>query len=257
MWNPFRQRPRREKPAWLSRLLRWWRITWRIAVVLVALDLFYLAHIWPDWDAFSRGTVSRSQFIENYQQRRQQDTALPRLRWTPVKLEQIPQHMQRAVIVAEDARFYWHNGFDIVAFREAMDYNLENMEFKYGASTLSQQTVKNMFLSPSRNPLRKWHELVLTLGMEFNVSKDRILETYLNVAEFGEGVYGVEAAARYYWDIPASALTPGQAAELAASLPGPRWHNPRSRSRRFLRRADKILFYLRDSADPANAKKQR
>lgn len=249
MWNPFRQRKQRKKAGWPARVSCWWRRIWRLGLVLVALDIFYLMHIWPDWEAFSHGAVGRSRFIDNYVQRRQQEAGLPPLRWSPVKLTHLPPHIQRAVIVAEDARFYQHNGFDVIAFREAMDYNLENRELKYGASTLSQQTVKNMFLSPSRNPLRKWHELVLTVGMEFNVSKDRILETYLNVAEFGEGIYGVEAAAHYYWHRPASRLTTRQVAELVATLPGPRWHNPHTRTRRFLRRTDKILAYLSHSAD--------
>lgn len=245
MFNPFRRRrSRHKKTGMMARLAGWWRWGWRVLVILVALDIFYLMHIWPDWEAFSRGPVNRSQFIENYLQQRQQNPGMPPLRWSPVALQYIPKYMQRAVIVGEDARFYWHNGFDLIAFREAMDYNLENLELKYGASTLSQQTIKNMFLSPSRNPLRKWHELILTLGMEFNVSKDRILETYLNVAEFGKGVYGVEAAAHYYWGIPVTQLSLRQAAELAASLPSPRKHNPRSRTRWFLRRTEKIFYYL-------------
>ncbi|MGD8576367.1 MAG: monofunctional biosynthetic peptidoglycan transglycosylase [Thiohalophilus sp.] len=249
MWNPLKRRKKRKQTGWPGRVSRWWRIIWKLAVVLVALDLFYLMHIWPDWNAFSHGAVDRSQFIVSYAERRKQDASLPPLRWVPIRLESISPYMQRAVIVAEDARFYWHNGIDVIAFREAMDYNLEKGKLKYGGSTLSQQTVKNMFLSPSRNPLRKWHELILTLGMEFNVSKDRILETYLNVAEFGEGIYGVEAAARYYWNRSASRLTIRQAAELAATLPGPRWDNPHTRTRRFLRRTDKILFYLTRSDD--------
>ncbi len=244
MWNPFRRHKRHKQPGRLARWSRWWRWGWRIGLVLLALDVFYLVHIWPDWNDFSHGTVNRSRFIDNYLKKRELSPDLPRLRWSPVPLEYIPPHMQRAVIIGEDSRFYWHNGFDLIAFRKAMDYNLENLELKYGASTLSQQTVKNMFLSGSRNPLRKWHELVLTIGMEFNVSKDRILETYLNVAEFGRGIYGVEAAAHHYWGIPVSRLSLRQAAELAASLPSPRKHNPGTRTRRFLRRTGKILFYL-------------
>ena len=215
-----------------------------MALVLLALDIFYLIHIWPDWQAFAQGPIAKSKFIQLYQQKQKAELSLPRLRWQPVPLNTIPKHMQRAVIIGEDARFYYHNGFDVIAFREAMDYNLENMQLKYGASTLSQQTVKNMFFSASRNPLRKWHELVFTLGMEFNVSKQRILETYLNIAEFGRGIYGVHAAARHYWGIPARALSPQQASELAASLPSPRKHNPATRTARFLRRSEKIYRYM-------------
>ncbi len=114
----------------------------------------------------------------------------------------------------------------------------------YGGSTISQQTAKNLFLSASRNPLRKWHELLLTLGMEYHLSKDRILELYLNIAEFGPGIYGVEAAARHYWGVPAQHLTRSQAAQIAATLPSPKKHNPATRSARFLAHTNKIIRWM-------------
>ncbi len=163
-------------------------------------------------------------------------------------MQQIPAHMQRAVVVAEDSRFYWHAGFDLIAFKEAMDNNMTEGRFAFGGSTISQQTVKNIFLSSSRNPLRKWHELIITWGMEKNLSKKRILELYLNIAEFGRGVYGVEAAARHYWGIPARRLSIIQAAELAATLPSPRKNNPRTRTKAFERRVEKILRWMRPNA---------
>jgi len=150
----------------------------------------------------------------------------------------------RAVIVAEDSRFYEHEGVDLEALKEAMEYNLSQKRLAYGASTLSQQITKNLFLNPSRNPLRKWHELVLTLGMERNLSKRRILEYYLNLAEFGRGIYGVEAAARYYWDVPVSRLSWRESIELAATLPSPVANNPRSNTRAFKRRVNKIRRYF-------------
>ncbi len=152
--------------------------------------------------------------------------------------------MIRAVIVAEDARFYEHEGIDIEALKEAMEYNLSVKRLVYGGSTISQQTVKNVFLSPSRNPLRKWHELLLTIGMERILSKKRVLEHYLNVAEFGRGIYGVDAAARYYWGIPASRLTNRQSIELAATLPSPVKNNPKTRTESFHKRTKKIRRYF-------------
>jgi monofunctional biosynthetic peptidoglycan transglycosylase len=125
-----------------------------------------------------------------------------------------------------------------------MEHNLSQQRMVYGASTISQQTVKNMFLSPSRNPLRKWHELWLTLGMERSLSKRRILEHYLNVAEFGRGIYGVDAAARYYWGIPARRLTSRQAIELAATLPSPVRNNPHTATPSFRKRVRKIRRYF-------------
>ena len=113
-----------------------------------------------------------------------------------------------------------------------------------GGSTISQQTVKNLFLDASRNPLRKWHELVLTVGMERALSKRRIVEIYLNIAEFGRGIYGVDAAARFYWGISASELTERQSIELAATLPSPIGHNPATRTRSFQNRVRKMQRYL-------------
>ena len=237
MWLSFRQRRRRARLSDYGRYLRWGI---RLGLVLIALDVFYLIHIWPDWQQFGQGPIAKSRFIQGYETRRQTDKSLPPLRWRAVPLSRIPKKVQRAVIVAEDARFYTHNGIDVIAFREAMDYNLQKGRMKYGASTLTQQTVKNMFFSASRNPLRKWHELIFTFGMEFNVSKKRILETYLNIAEFGKGIYGVEAAAQYYWGRNVSGLNRWQAAQLAATLPSPVKHNPASRTKVFLQRAQRV-----------------
>lgn len=235
----FRQSHRRSRSPFKAyrRYLRW---SVRLGLVLIALDVFYLIHIWPDWEQFSQGPVTKSRFIHNYEAQRKIDKSLPPLRWQPVPLSRIPKQVQRAVIVAEDARFYSHHGIDLIAFREAMSYNLQTRQLKYGASTISQQTVKNMFFSASRNPLRKWHELILTIGMEFNVSKKRILMTYLNIAEFGEGIYGIEAAAQHYWESGVSSLNYWQAAQLAATLPSPLKHNPATYTPTFIHRARKI-----------------
>jgi len=217
---------------------------WRVGLILLVLDSIYLAHIWPDWQRFGRGPALRSQFILSYQQQRKHNLALPPLRWNPVPGSALPSDLRRAVVIGEDARFYHHHGIDLIALGDAMDTNLELMKFKYGGSTISQQTVKNLYLSSSRNPLRKWHELILTLAMEFHVSKYRILSAYLNIAEFGEGIYGAEAAAQYYWHIPVSQLTEYQAAELAATLPSPRQNNPQTQTRYFQQRAQRIYGWM-------------
>ena len=221
--------------------LRW---CWRLLPVLVMMDIGYLIGIWPDWELYSEGPVQRSSFIRSYEFEQHRHADWPRLRWNPVPMATFPRSVVRAVIVAEDARFYEHEGVDIEALKDAMKYNLSKKKLIYGASTISQQTVKNIFLSPSRNPLRKWHELVLTIGMERNLSKERILEQYLNVAEFGRGLYGVDAAARYYWGIPASGLSSLQAIELAATLPSPADNNPKTRTRSFQNRVKKIRRYF-------------
>jgi len=225
----------------LKRALRWGLL---VLLVLVVMDVGYLVGIWPQWGLYREGPIQRSSFIRDYQTERQQHPDWPRLRWNPVSIQNIPKAMVRAVIAAEDSRFYEHDGVDLEAFKEAMEHNLSEQRMVYGASTISQQTVKNMFLSPSRNPLRKWHELWLTIGMERNLSKKRILEHYLNVAEFGRGIYGVDAAARYYWGIPANRLTSRQAIELAATLPSPVKNNPRTATKSFRKRVRKIRRYF-------------
>lgn len=231
--------------------------TLRLLLFLLVVDAFYLAVTWPDWQGIATGAVPKSRFIQDYERRAADDRNLPRLHWQPVPLSAMPKHLTRAVILAEDGRFYGHSGFDLQAFREAMDYNFEKGRLARGASTISQQTVKNLFLSSARNPLRKWHELVLTWGMEQRLKKQRILEIYLNVAEFGRGIYGVQAAAQAYYGVNVESLTPRQAAELAATLPGPAKHNPATRTRFFERHSAKILSLLQrypgDAADTVNA----
>jgi monofunctional biosynthetic peptidoglycan transglycosylase len=222
------------------RALRW---ALRIILILLIADLVYLATIWPDWKKLAHGNIPKSSFMQLYADR-QAERGWPKPNWQPVPQAKIPRHMLRAVLVAEDSRFYEHSGFDLIAIREALGYNFGRGEMLVGASTISQQTVKNLYLSPSRNPMRKWHELVLTWGLEHNLRKSRILELYLNVAEFGRGIYGVQAAAQAYYGVDVGSLSLVQAAELAASLPSPVKNNPATRTERFQRRTQRILDLL-------------
>lgn len=221
--------------------LRW---GFRLAVVIAVMDAGYLIGVWPDWELYSEGPIQRTNFIRGYIFDQYRNTPWPDLKWDPVAIDQISPHMIRAVIIAEDAQFYSHTGIDIDALKRAMEHNLSEKRLVFGASTISQQTVKNIFLSSSRNPLRKWHEFVLTVGMERKLTKQRIMELYLNVAEFGRGIYGVEAASRHYWDESAADLSHGQAIELAASLSAPVNHNPATQTGYFKERVEKINRYF-------------
>jgi len=230
--------------SWLTTaygILRWGL---RILPILILMDIGYLIGIWPDWNIYAEGPAPRSQFILAYELEQSRHAGWRKLRWNPVSIDRIPRCMVRAVIVAEDARFYLHNGVDIDALKAAMEHNLSEKKLLLGGSTISQQTVKNLFLKSSRNPLRKWHELVLTLGMEHAISKKRILEMYLNVAEFGRGIYGVNAASLFYWGIPASRMSDRQCIELAATLPSPVKNNPGTRTKSFHKRVRKIRRYF-------------
>ncbi len=146
--------------------------------------------------------------------------------WTWVPLSRISPHLQQAVIVAEDASFYSHEGFDWEGIRDAALRNLKVGELRRGGSTISQQLAKNLYLSSDKTLLRKANEAVITYELERRLGKKRILELYLNVVEWGRGVYGAEAAARHHFGKSAFDLTPQEAALLAAILPAPRRYDP-------------------------------
>jgi monofunctional biosynthetic peptidoglycan transglycosylase len=163
--------------------------------------------------------------------------------WVPV--EQISSNLVQAVVATEDNRFMKHYGIDFGAIKKARDYNLKSTKRKRGASTISQQTAKNVFLWPARTYLRKGFEVYFTLLIETVWSKKRIMEVYLNMIEMGPGIYGAEAASRYYFKKPASALTPGEAALIAVSLPNPRKRNPAKPSNYMVQRQHEVLSLMR------------
>jgi monofunctional biosynthetic peptidoglycan transglycosylase len=164
--------------------------------------------------------------------------------WTPSG--RIPSEMKWAVIVAEDSRFYRHEGIDVKAVKEAIKYDLEKKSFARGASTITQQVAKNLFLSREKSVTRKIKEVILAKRMEEELTKGRIIELYLNVVELGPMVYGIGHGSRYYFGKPASALTPRECAFLAAMLPGPRvTYNPYKNLRKVSKRSEMILRLLR------------
>ncbi len=164
--------------------------------------------------------------------------------WTPSSKS--PPEMKWAVILAEDARFYKHEGIDVKAIKNAIKYDLEKKSFSRGASTITQQVAKNLFLSREKTITRKIEEVYLAKRMEEVLTKGRIIELYLNVVELGPMVYGIGHGARYYFGKPASALNPRECAFLAAMLPGPRIaYNPYKNLSKVLKRSDMILKLMR------------
>jgi len=160
-------------------------------------------------------------------------------RWIP--LSRIPRHVINAIIVAEDGTFYEHGGIDWFEVQESFEKNLEEGRPARGASTITQQLAKNLFLSTSKDPVRKLKEVAITLMMERMLTKQRVLEIYLNIIEWGRGVFGIEAAARAYFGKSASALTIDEASRLAAVIPSPLRHQPNVDSRYVMRRKGIVL----------------
>ena len=175
--------------------------------------------------------------------------------WHPTRLKDISPVLQRMVIIGEDSRFRTHHGIDPSEIADALGADREGgrgfpgalvaawrqRDRLRGASTITQQLAKNLYLSSSRNPLRKLKEAVTALRLELPLPKDRILELYLDVAEWGPGIWGADAASRAYFGVPASRLSDEQAAELVATLPHPRTSNPTFRPERTLERRNLIL----------------
>ncbi|MCC6533602.1 MAG: monofunctional biosynthetic peptidoglycan transglycosylase [Burkholderiales bacterium] len=205
------------------------RSIWRVLVFVLGLaiglaaayQLWVFGHVWwwvehnPDSTAFMDDRL-RTLRAKNPQ-------AQLRHQW--LSYARISAHLKRAVVAAEDAKFLDHEGFDWEAIQQAHEKNLKHKRVVAGGSTISQQLAKNLFLSGSRSPWRKGQEALITLMLEKMMSKRRILEIYLNVIEWGNGVFGADAAARHYFGISASQLTAEQAARLASMVPNPRFYD--------------------------------
>ena len=172
-------------------------------------------------------------------------------RWVPYR--RVSQPLKRAVLVAEDAAFWDHEGIDLEQIRESMRVNWEQGRAIRGASTITQQLAKNLYLTPSRDPLRKLRELIIARRLEAALPKARIFEIYLNVIEWGDGIWGAEAAARTYFGVSASALNAEQAALLAGAIINPRVLNPRRPSARLYSRQRLILSRMGEVTPPTPA----
>lgn len=201
----------------------------------------------PDVAALKKGNPSTTAYIEL---RRSQALRLgkpfsPRMDW--VSWEDISDHLKNAVLVAEDDTFWRHNGIDWEAVRVALAKDWELKRPAYGASTITQQVARNLYLSPSKNPLRKLKEVLIAWRLEKSLGKRRIFELYLNIAEWGKGIYGAEAAARAYFGKSASELTAEEAVAMAVVLPSPRRHDPARKGRYVERNMRRVMERMRAS----------
>ncbi|OIP88553.1 MAG: monofunctional biosynthetic peptidoglycan transglycosylase [Syntrophobacterales bacterium CG_4_8_14_3_um_filter_58_8] len=206
----------------------WKKWTRRAAILLAAAFLLNIAFylVYPDVSRLKRERPVKTAFMI-YREGQWRKAGLQRRirqEWAP--LSRISPYAIKAVIIAEDDKFWSHEGFDFGAIQKAIEKDLQKRRFKAGGSTISQQLVKNLYLTPAKNPVRKLKEAVVTWRLERSLSKRRIIELYLNVAEWGEGIFGIEAAARHYFGKGADALTAREAAALAVVLPAPLRYHP-------------------------------
>lgn len=212
------------------------RLLWRglllLLVLVLLMQFWYLGHVlW--WKAFDPDSTA---FMEAGLARIQEKNPDAELRYRWVDYNRVSIQLKRAVIAAEDSRFLAHEGFDWEGMEVALEKNLKKGRIVAGGSTISQQLAKNLFLSASRNPLRKIQEAIITVMIESLWSKRRILEVYLNVIEWGNGIYGAEAASRRYFKTSAAGLGADQAALLAAMIPNPRYYESHRSARGLLKR---------------------
>jgi monofunctional glycosyltransferase len=228
---------RKRKRSFLKRM---------VAIVLIAM-LALLActvgyhFVYPDVSKLKKENPQKTSFMEYREDewRTKGKKLKIQKKWVP--LSRISPYLIKAVLIAEDDKFWSHHGFDVDAIQKAMEKNIERGAFKSGGSTISQQLAKNLYLTPAKNPLRKVKEALITWRIERTLSKRRILELYLNVAEWGEGIFGIEAASLHYYGTSAALLNPEQSARLAVVLPNPRRFRANGESRYIAMRA-KVIY---------------
>jgi monofunctional glycosyltransferase len=217
-------------------------------VILMAVGIFFATFeiaTWPDVADLASHPPSSTAFMDRRRAELRAAGKNDAISYHFVPYGRISPYLRRAVLVAEDDTFYEHDAIDVKGIEAALQRDLKNRKLTHGGSTITQQLAKNLYLSPSRNPFRKIKEYFLARSLERHLTKKRILELYLNVAELGERVYGAEAASRLYFHQSAASLSPWQAALLAGCLPNPRIMNPAAPNKRLRWRQRMILSRMR------------
>jgi monofunctional biosynthetic peptidoglycan transglycosylase len=213
-----------------------WRFSWRLLllalIALTLLQFWFFACIWY-WSVYNPDSTA---FMRSRLETLREEKPGAKIMYGFVPYARISPHLKRAIVAAEDSKFFQHDGFDWDGIRNAYDKNMREGEVVAGGSTISQQLAKNLFLSGERAWWRKAQEAAITVMIEIIMDKRRILELYLNVIEWGEGVFGAEAAARYHFGTTAAQLGPEQSARLAAMVPSPRRYGPGRNNTAYLER---------------------
>ena len=218
------------------------------STLFIGLPLGALAFVWlmtlPDVARLAISNPTSTALMDSrIAQAKEQGRMVPK-QWVWVPLSRISPHLIRAVVTAEDASFFIHEGFDWEGLKDAALHNLEAGEMKRGGSTITQQLAKNLYLSSERSLFRKAREALITRSLEHRLTKERILELYVNVAEWGRGVYGAEAAARHHFGKSAADLSADEAAWLAAILPSPQRYDPIRKTSALTRRHHRIARWM-------------
>jgi len=223
-----------------------WRGFKWFLLLLIVYQLWIFIHIcW--WINFNPST---SAFMEDRLEVLQEKNPNAELKHRWVAYKNISPNLKRALIAAEDAKFVDHEGFDWEGIEKAYEKNLKKGKVVAGGSTISQQLAKNLFLSTKRTPWRKLEEAMITVMLESTMSKRRIFEIYLNVIEWGNGIFGAEAAARHYFGTSAKNLSSEQAAKLAAMVPNPRYYDKHQSAQGLNRKTGIILYRMNSAAIP-------
>jgi monofunctional biosynthetic peptidoglycan transglycosylase len=217
-----------------------------IAIPAAALGLLWLITL-PDVASLRTSNPTTTALMDARQEQAEASGMTLGRYWIWVPMSRISPHLRRAVVAAEDASFFAHEGFDWEGMKDAVLYDLEQGALKRGGSTITQQLAKNLYLSSERSIFRKAQEALITRSLERHLTKERILELYLNVAEWGTGVYGAEAAARHHFRKSAFELTEDEAAWLAAILPSPRRYDPLRKTTSLVRRYERVLHRMSQS----------
>jgi len=216
-----------------------------ISIILILVVTYFVIDvgryfIYPNVASLKKSCPEKTAFMKYREDVWRKDGIKKKVNNIWVPLSGISPYVMKAVIIAEDDKFWSHEGFDFDAMQKALEKDIKKKKFKVGGSTISQQLAKNLYLSPSKNPIRKLKEAILTWRMERNLSKRRIMELYLNVAEWGDGIFGIEAAARKHYGKSAAALGPREAAVLASILPNPIRYKPNGTSKYVAFRSERI-----------------
>ncbi len=219
----------------------------RLVLIIFAVSAFLIAAyliFTPDVSRLKKKNPKKTELMQYRQDEFKKRGKKYRITQIWVPLSSVSPYLIKAVLIGEDDKFWSHEGFDYESIKKAVEKDIKAGKFKFGGSTISQQLVKNLYLSPSKSPVRKLREAIITWRMEKVLSKRRILELYLNIAEWGEGIFGIEAASRHYYGKSASELNPEESARLVAVLPNPRKYNPLSDSRYVVHRSELIYSIM-------------